>query len=1082
MSATCASCGAANAEGFRFCGQCGAPLALVACAGCGGANPPGQRFCGHCGTPLDEPAAAGLPSTLATQERKLATVLFADVVGFTSLAERTDAEVVARTVDAAFHRLADVVAEHGGVVDKYMGDSVMAVFGVPTSHDDDAERAVAAGLAMRELGGDLSFSIGINSGEVMVTGLGPEGRPTVIGDVVNVAARLEKAAGAGEVLVGKLTAELARGRILFHERRAVVLKGKSEPVEVHEAIALRAEQDGGDGTVGTSRLVGRDDDLAFVLSQWRRTVTDSRATVVLVTGDAGCGKTRLVDEVVTAVAACEEATVVRTAYPGYGGLGGPRVAAEVVRQLGPTGDHQVDTRIRSIAGELHPTLIGIDPSALRQEQVWALRCLFEAKAAEGPVLVVIDDMHRAGTATLDLLADLLNRIAGVPVLLLLAGRGEPGDWLTRFPAATSLRLSPLTRTDTAELAAALLSDGELAVDASSFLVDRSGGNPLYLRELVTVMQERDGLVRRDDGRYHLAANVPLPATLQAVLAARLDALGPSQKQAIQHVAVLGVATTAEQVAAFGLTEAKRVLDSLVAAGFLRINETDCYDVIDPLLREVAYESLPRRLRGKRHRAAAETATTSDERARHLGRAAFYLPDDAALVAEAAGALRVAADDLRRASRTIDAVRLLRRAVELEPDDVPTVLVYAKSLAEVGRHDEAERVLAEALPVELHDPAHAAERDHIVLAGKMFTDPELAYEGLRDVAATWHGLGRLIDEGWAHANAGAALFNLSRMDESQAELEQALAAFGAAGDRSGETAVYSFLPLIRPTDPRVPEWLHGSLEWAEATGDQHRQLGTMLSLSWHDYFRLRLGTPEEAAPAIEWCRRTAELAEDLHTNDLASHGRALLSSLYRLAGRVDAAAAVLDVDPGLVGPGTTMLLAAARGGVALAGPDAATVSVPLIEPSSEPTAKAAAAMLAESFALAGRVDDAMAQYRITDPSRQLGATGEILLIVEGLMLVLAGRGEEAERSLQRVRRGGERVDSRSTVLAAEALLAEVSGDVAGLPADPPAGLAGAFVLRARARAGDEGAGARLRSVAVELAAPGLLEGLLRHRQP
>src|ERR1700694_3427194 len=166
----CPACGASNPAGYRFCGRCGVALTLSSCPSCGTANPEDQVFCGQCGSFLEDGRArVSVPSL---EERKLATVLFADVVGFTSLAERTDPEVVARMVDAAFRRLGEVVTQHGGTVDKYMGDSVMAVFGVPIAHDDDAERAVAAGLAMREMVGDLAFSIGINSGEVMATAVG----------------------------------------------------------------------------------------------------------------------------------------------------------------------------------------------------------------------------------------------------------------------------------------------------------------------------------------------------------------------------------------------------------------------------------------------------------------------------------------------------------------------------------------------------------------------------------------------------------------------------------------------------------------------------------------------------------------------------------------------------------------------------------------------------------------------------------------------------------------------------------------------------------------------------------------------
>ena len=262
----CPACDAPNPDGYLFCGRCGAALPADGCPSCGATITAGQRFCGRCGADLN--GAAPRAVTTAVEERKLATVLFADVVGFTSLAERTDPEVVARLVDTAFRELGDIVVQHGGTVDKYMGDSVMAVFGVPLAHDDDAERAVAAAMAMRHLGGDLVFSIGVNSGEVMATAVGAGGGVTVIGDTVNVAARLEKAAGPGEVLCGRLTTELTAGRIAYRARQPVLLKGKQEPVEVWEAVSLQPVdlQPGADAPP----LVGRDDELAFLEAQWRR--------------------------------------------------------------------------------------------------------------------------------------------------------------------------------------------------------------------------------------------------------------------------------------------------------------------------------------------------------------------------------------------------------------------------------------------------------------------------------------------------------------------------------------------------------------------------------------------------------------------------------------------------------------------------------------------------------------------------------------------------------------------------------------------------------------------------------------------
>ncbi len=450
--------------------------------------------------------------SLGVEERKLATVLFADVVGFTSLAERTDPEVVARMVDRAFRELTEVIAEHGGTVDKYMGDSVMAVFGVPVAHDNDAERAVAAGLAMQRLGSDLAFSIGINSGEVMARAIGRAGEITVIGDTVNVAARLEKAAVPGEVLCGRLTTELARHRVRFDERQPVLLKGKQEPVEVWKAVSLQpVEVEPAAESLG---LVGREDELAYLEAQWRRVRRDLQTNVVLLCGDAGSGKTRLLSEL--ARVAEFDGSVVRATYPGYGSMGGAGVVTEVIGQLGPVTEPEVSIRLRSIAGELDPSLQAIDPAGLHQEQLWALGRFLQAKSRNRPLLIMIDDMHRSGARTLELLADLAGRSNNMALLMVLAGRTELGEWLTRFPASTTLRLAPLSQSDSAALAHAFVGDKPLAHEAAEFLVDRASGNPFYIRELVAMARAQGSLV--DDGEcYRLISRGRDPCHLAGTL-------------------------------------------------------------------------------------------------------------------------------------------------------------------------------------------------------------------------------------------------------------------------------------------------------------------------------------------------------------------------------------------------------------------------------------------------------------------------------------------------------------------------------------------------------------------------------------
>src|SRR5205085_5916715 len=200
-------------------------------------------------------------------------------------------------------------------------------------------------------------------------------------------------------------------------------------------------------------LIGRDDDLAFLRAQWRRVVRDQRAAVLLVTGDAGMGKTRLLEELSAEIT--DEAAVAHARYPAYGGMGGPQVAQDIADQLGPMGELEIDVRVKSVAGEVDPSLHDLDPESFRQEQLWAFRRYLESKAAEQPILIVIDDIHRSGDETLELLGALMARVVDVPVMLALVGRPEPGDWLVRFPGSTTVRLAPLSPTDSEALVTAL---------------------------------------------------------------------------------------------------------------------------------------------------------------------------------------------------------------------------------------------------------------------------------------------------------------------------------------------------------------------------------------------------------------------------------------------------------------------------------------------------------------------------------------------------------------------------------------------------------------------------------------------------
>jgi tetratricopeptide (TPR) repeat protein len=955
------------------------------------------------------------------------------------------------------------------------------------AHDDDAERAVAAGLAMRELGGDLAFSIGINSGEVMAATVGRAGDFTVIGDTVNVAARLETIASAGEVLCGRLTVELAGRGAVFRERRPVLLKGKREPVEVWEAVGIR-QMDGLRGekeplTEGPP-LIGRSDELAFLESQWRRVCRDRRAQVVVICGDAGYGKTRLLGEL--ARSAERDGTVVRAAYPAYGAMGGPRVAAEIIRQLGPLEDAEVNARLRSAAGEIDPSLQSVDPAGIRQEQLWAFRRLLHDKSLDRPLLVVIDDMHRGGDQTLSLLSELSGRVDDAPLLTVLAGRTEPGDWLSRFPTATRVPLGPLSRADSAVLAAAFVGERPITSDATDFLVDRANGNPLYLRELVVMALER-GLLVDDGDLYRLREDVDngvsvataVPATLQALLASRLDALEPSKKLIVQHVAVMGEAASAEQISMLGAAEASDALRSLADAGLLRQSPDGHYDTVDPLLREVAYETLPRNVRGELHRRAASSSAGAEERARHLDRAANYLADDPIVAMEAAEALADAGEALIEASRHLDAVRLLERAVARGCTRNSALLGLARAQALCGRTEDALDTLAK-IEDDADDPSIGAERDHTMAAAKMFTEPGQALPGLIQAAERWSAIGNTVKQAWALANAGVASFYMSRMEEAASHLERALHLFEQVGDKSGAVATASFLCLVKPADRRVPGWLSDALGFAEEVGDRSRELTVLTTLAWHLFFRAFCGDPDQTAEASRAARRMAKLAEELGANDMAIHGWSLLAIMERMSGLLEeASASVAALERVMKGlrPNDRWLAWAATFSVTVArGERGVTPPFPP-ESSSDPVSAMAALVVEAELTMAGRMAESVSRFE-SSSRPDLGAIGDLGGVFYAIALVVAGRGSEALGWVERSARAARVLDAEPTLRVATALLAEITGETVHLPEAPadPRSVGDVLVLRARAVLGDADAAAALRTAVVRLAMPGLAAGI------
>ena len=652
----CQRCGAKNPGSARFCMECGGPLERT-CPSCGASAPPQARFCMECGTALGgaaTPATAALPARPAEvppEERRQVTVLFADLSGYTAASERMDPERVKALVDQALRRLGEEVERFGGTVDKYIGDNVMALFGAPVAHEDDAERAVRAGLGMQEAmaginerlaethGATFSLRVGVNTGEVVAGAVGDA--YTVVGDVVNVASRLQSAAERGSVTVGERTVRATAGAIEYRELPPLTLKGKAEPVPAWEATGAAEAHPRRRAADARSPLVGRTHELDLLESLAQRVARERRAHLATVVGEAGVGKSRLLTEVRRRLADAPDSPVVRVgSCPAYGSavvywaLGeilreefgiDDADAAEAARQKLTEG---VERRLdgRSDPGEAKrqaatvARLLGMgpprdpeaddeeDPQRLRDSFFAATRALMEAIASERPLVIAFEDIHWADDGMLDLIDHLAQRVRA-PLLVLCLTRDalfeRRSDWGSGRRNATSLGLEPLTRDEARVLVAALLPGGG---EAAALVAERSEGNPLFAEEMVRLAGEEG-----EGGE--------LPDSVQGVLAARLDSLPSFERHLIQHAAVSGrtfwpgsLASVAQQEGgdlgqALSSLEDKDFLVS--STGPARLGGERELAFKHVLIRDVAYGMLPKAVRARRH---YETALFVEEHA------------------------------------------------------------------------------------------------------------------------------------------------------------------------------------------------------------------------------------------------------------------------------------------------------------------------------------------------------------------------------------------------------------------------------------------------------------------------------------
>jgi class 3 adenylate cyclase/tetratricopeptide (TPR) repeat protein len=751
----CAACGTENPAGARFCMACGSALARR-CPNCGAEAPPGARFCTNCGSALDAapgpaprpaPAEATLP-----EERRRVTVLFADLSGYTAVAERLDPEAVKSLVDRALRRLGQEVERYGGTVDKYIGDNVMALFGAPVSHEDDAERAVRAALgmqgAMDEIneglpeGSIFDLRVGINTGEVLAGAVGD--RYTVTGDTVNVASRLQSAGRPGRVTVGEPTMAATREAVRYERLEPLELKGKSERVPAWEAVGLTSEQARGRAVAAhETPLVGRDYEVGALEALHDRVVRERRPHMVTLLGEAGVGKSRLLREFGHRLEAEGGPTEIRTgrclpygAGVVYWALGEilraecgivdtdssdeawlklcgffQRMAGDGDEPLSPGGQRKAALIGRSLGIDVPPELSRFDgePERVREEFFSALRSGIEALANQHPLVLAFEDVHWADDGMLDAIEHLAQWVRA-PLMLLCLARDELLDrrptWGGGRRNATQFFLPPLSPDDTGNLIRSLLPDGE--GDVLPAVIERSGGNPLFAEEMARRIAEGGGALTGD-----------LPDTVQGVLAARLDALEPFERRVVQQAAVVGRTFWEGSLAALAAAEGQdleRTLSGLQEKDILapvpegRLEGERELAFRHVLIRDVAYGMLPKAVRSRKHFEVGgfieeRAGDRSDEvvpllaehygRAAALGREGGVPPDELTEMLErAVHFLEEAGDSAGRLFSNREAASHYRHGCELAED--PDVLArIEEKLGDVslrlGRVDAAVEV-------------------------------------------------------------------------------------------------------------------------------------------------------------------------------------------------------------------------------------------------------------------------------------------------------------------------------------------------------------------------------------------------------
>lgn len=842
------------------------PSAL-SCPACGTPTVPGARFCFACGVPLDPAQLGGTEGA----ERRVVTVLFGDLSDFTAWAEDLDPERVGQVIDRVLAALAEVVGAMGGHVDKLTGDGIMAVFGAPTAHEDDAARAVRAAAGMQDVvrrlvadesggGRRLALRVGLNTGEVLA-GVQASLAYTVVGDTVNTAARLSDAAGIGAVLAGRNTAVATMSVASWRTLPPLRLKGKREPVPAYELVGLRPASAARLGLGDEAPLIGRDAELGALIGDVLDTTAAGSPATITLTGEAGVGKSRLLAELLRFVAELPDSRVLRTRASSYGATRSLAPLADLVRTACGIDDDsdpaEAAARVqRAVTRLAHPSrgslvpgalserllmLIGAAPSdgsppqdsaigaeesaghGLLDSVTSLLQALLDGVSRQGPLVIVLEDAQWATPALLSAFATVLGALRG-PVLLLMCGRDELPE-LPGLPLRRRMRLAPLDDPAASRLLRAYLADSPLPEAVAQQVLARTRGNPYFLAELLHLLVDRGVLVQDENG-WRVEGSLPadpLPAGVHAVLAARIDELPGPVRAVLRGAAVLGPRFPAAALPAVerrSLRDVDVALRSLVERQLVRPPEPGgaFHSFTHPMTRDVAYAALPKSERARRHARAAAWAAEhlGEDRGRHSG--PVPAPEELReLIAE-------------HAERAVDLARTLplpgsHPAWTVRPLGVRALLRLGRSALDGRDYPAALKLLERAGTLARSGPE----------GGKV---PQ------RDLT----DIGILL---------GRTLVALHRFDEAERMLRPALAA-GDPHDRSTALQLLADIRHQQGRDDEAVDQLRQALELSTAAGDE-RAVGTVLrGLGRQDYYAGRLAAAEQHfRQSLELARRMGD---------------------------------------------------------------------------------------------------------------------------------------------------------------------------------------------------------------------------------